>query len=51
MLSQSTSTKEIIDNIGKIPLVLIIDLMQYSINVDLEPLRVILHYFCKYFLT
>ena len=46
MLSRSTSAKEII---GKILLVLIIDLTQYSINVDLEPLHVILHKFCKYF--
>ena len=35
MLSQSNGAKEIIDKIGNIPLVLIVYLTQYSINVDL----------------
>ena len=35
MLNGSIGTKEIIDKIGKIPQVLIVDLSQYSINVDL----------------
>ena len=51
MLSQSTGVKEIIDKIGKFPLVLIVDLTQCSINVDLQPLRNIFHEFCKYFPT
>ena len=48
MLSRLTGMKEII---GKILLVLIIDVTQYSINVDLEPLHVFLHEFCKYMIT
>ena len=46
MLSRLTGAKEIID---ETLLVLIIDLMHHPINVDLEPLRVILHKFCKIF--
>ena len=34
-LVNRTARNKIVDKIGKIPLVLIIDLMQYSINVDL----------------